>query len=103
MLDLNRAPTQAMAAGGIRRWKDGRNMPDVHAVLFHYGANDPYIPTEQIDAVEGAFAGRSDVVLHRYDAGHAFSNWDAPSMYDEKASNEAWARTISFLTEHLQR
>jgi len=23
--------------GGILRWKDGRNMPDVHAVLFEYG------------------------------------------------------------------
>jgi hypothetical protein len=26
--------------GGIHRWKDGRNMPDVHAVLFEY-ANVP--------------------------------------------------------------
>jgi hypothetical protein len=25
-----------MAMGGILRWKDGRNMPDVHASLFHY-------------------------------------------------------------------
>jgi hypothetical protein len=23
--------------GGILRWKDGRNMPDVHATLFEYG------------------------------------------------------------------
>jgi len=37
ILDLNRPPTQAMAVGGIRRWKDGRNMPDVHAVLYSYG------------------------------------------------------------------
>jgi len=26
-----------MAMGGILRWKDGRNMPDVHASLFEYG------------------------------------------------------------------
>jgi hypothetical protein len=26
-----------MAMGGIRHWKDGRNMPDVHAVLYYYG------------------------------------------------------------------
>ena len=26
-----------MSMGGIFRWKDGRNMPDVHAVLFQYG------------------------------------------------------------------
>ena len=37
MLGKNEAPKQAMAAGGIRLWKDGRNMPDVHAVLYYYG------------------------------------------------------------------
>jgi predicted dehydrogenase len=37
VLGLNQAPTEAMAMGGIRRWKDGRNMPDVHATLFKYG------------------------------------------------------------------
>ena len=37
MLDLNRPPTQVMAVGGIRRWNDGRNMPDVHAVQYYYG------------------------------------------------------------------
>ncbi len=37
MLGLNEAPRQAFAVGGIRRWKDGRNMPDVHAVLYYYG------------------------------------------------------------------
>ena len=25
-----------MAMGGIVRWKDGRNMPDVHASIFEY-------------------------------------------------------------------
>jgi predicted dehydrogenase len=37
MLDIEAPPTRAMSVGGIRRWKDGRNMPDVHAVLFDYG------------------------------------------------------------------
>jgi carboxymethylenebutenolidase len=72
-------------------------------VLFHYGARDPYIPTEQIDDVEQALAGRPDVVLHRYDAGHAFSNWDAPTFYDEPAARTAWDRTRGFLDEHLRR
>lgn len=71
-------------------------------IMFHYGDRDPFIPSEQIDAVEAALGSRPNVTIHRYDAGHAFSNWDAPSMYDERASNEAWGRTIAFLTEHLQ-
>jgi predicted dehydrogenase len=37
MTGMNQAPTQAMAVGGIRRWKDGRNMPDVHLVQYYYG------------------------------------------------------------------
>lgn len=34
--DINAPPTRVMALGDIRRWPDGRNMPDVHAVLFDY-------------------------------------------------------------------
>ena len=37
VLNWNEAPKRAMATGGILRWKDGRNMPDVHASLFEYG------------------------------------------------------------------
>ena len=71
-------------------------------VLFHYGDRDPYIPTESIDEVERAIAGRPGMRLERYDAGHAFSNWDAPSMYDESAAELAWTTTTGFLAEHLR-
>jgi predicted dehydrogenase len=37
MTGLNEAPKQALAVGAIRRWKDGRNMPDVHVTSFYYG------------------------------------------------------------------
>jgi len=36
MLDLNEAPRQAFAVGGIRHFKDGRNMPDVIATNYYY-------------------------------------------------------------------
>src|SRR6185295_14305729 len=40
---INEAPRRAQATGGILRWKDGRNMPDVHTVLFEYGNVPVYI------------------------------------------------------------
>jgi len=43
MTDMNRPPTQAMSVGGIRRWPDGRNMPDVHAVSYYYGDLPVYL------------------------------------------------------------
>ncbi len=33
---INEAPTRVVAMGGIRRFNDGRNMPDVHTSLFEY-------------------------------------------------------------------
>jgi predicted dehydrogenase len=43
MLGINEPPQRAMAMGGILRWKDGRNMPDVHATLFEYGRVPVYM------------------------------------------------------------
>lgn len=36
VLGINQAPDKASSFGGIYRWKDGRNTPDVHPVLFQY-------------------------------------------------------------------
>jgi carboxymethylenebutenolidase len=70
--------------------------------LFHYGDRDPYISGEQIAEVEAAVAGRAEVTVQHHDAGHAFSNWDAPSMYDERAAARAWRQTLAFLARHLR-
>src|SRR6202171_5538464 len=43
VLGINEPPKRAMAMGGILRWKDGRNMPDVHASLFEYGQVPMYM------------------------------------------------------------
>jgi predicted dehydrogenase len=40
---INQAPTRVTAIGGIRRFNDGRNMPDVHLSLFEYGDVPVYI------------------------------------------------------------
>jgi len=43
VLGWNEPPKRAMAMGGILRWKDGRNMPDVHASLYQYGEIPVYM------------------------------------------------------------
>lgn len=52
--------------------------------------------------MERAVAGKPKARIERYAAGHAFSNWDAPSMYDEAAAEAAWAATLAFFVEHLR-
>jgi len=43
MLGWNDPPRRAMALGDILRFKDGRNMPDVHCTLFDYGRAPVYL------------------------------------------------------------
>ena len=43
MLGINEPPKQAMSMGGILRWKDGRNMPDVQATVYYYGQLPVYM------------------------------------------------------------
>jgi predicted dehydrogenase len=43
MLGWNEPPKRVMSMGGILRFPDGRNMPDVHATLFEYGEVPVYM------------------------------------------------------------
>jgi predicted dehydrogenase len=42
-LGWNEVPRSASAMGGIFRWKDGRDMPDLHTVLFDYHGIPVYV------------------------------------------------------------
>ena len=42
-LGWNEVPRSAMAMGGIFRFKDGRDMPDFHTVLFDYHGIPVYV------------------------------------------------------------
>jgi carboxymethylenebutenolidase len=70
--------------------------------MFHYGREDAFIPPEKIAEVEQTVCERENVSFYLYDAGHAFSNWDAPSMYNQEAADLAWSRTIDFFNSHLR-
>ena len=69
--------------------------------LLHFGATDAYIPGEGVEALAGALAGRTGVVLNVELAGHAFDNHEAAMFWDESAAKAAWAKTMAFLAEHL--
>ena len=43
MMSWNEPPARAMSFGGILRFPDGRNMPDVQATLFEYGKIPVYL------------------------------------------------------------
>ncbi len=43
VLGINEVPKRVSAFGGIYRWKDGRDMPDVQAVLFEYDSVPVYM------------------------------------------------------------
>jgi carboxymethylenebutenolidase len=81
----------------LLHWSDGLECP----TMLHYGNEDPFISAEKIAEVERVIGPRVNLLIHRYDAGHAFSNWDSPSMYNEEAADAAWISTLKFLTEYL--
>jgi predicted dehydrogenase len=43
VMGINEIPKRVSAFGGIYRWKDGRNTPDVHPVLFEYAGVPVYM------------------------------------------------------------
>ena len=65
---------------------------------LHFGGNDPYIPRDQVAAVERASAGLPHVEVHvEEDAGHAFHNRKAPMFYTPEPAARAWRHAEEFL------
>lgn len=69
--------------------------------LFHFGNADAYIPSEGVEVVNAAIAGRGGFVLNVENAGHAFDNHESEMFWNESAAQAAWAKTMAFLAEHL--
>jgi carboxymethylenebutenolidase len=69
--------------------------------LFHFGAQDPYIPLEQSRRVADAAGSRPGwEVAFQPDGGHAFDNWDSAFHQPEPAAR-AWDLTRAFLARTL--
>jgi carboxymethylenebutenolidase len=70
-------------------------------MLFHFGKLDEVIPVTHANEVAAAFAERDDVAVELYDAGHAFSNWDTPTLFQRESAEKAWAKTLEFLKHNV--
>jgi carboxymethylenebutenolidase len=71
-------------------------------VQFEFGGSDPYIPRDQVQAVQDAVAGRPNVEMFvEEDAGHAFHNRTSPRFSQPEPAARAWRRTEDFLARHL--
>jgi carboxymethylenebutenolidase len=93
-LDFNCAV--AYYGGGIGQLVD-RMQPRV-PVMYHFGAEDTYIPPSTIDGIREV---DSTAVVHVYKgAGHGFS-CDDRHGYVAEAAILAEQRTLEFLSEHL--
>jgi carboxymethylenebutenolidase len=67
-------------------------------VLFHFGGADNYLPAEQAQRIEAAFADHPSAEFHSQPgAGHAFDNFRAPIFYNQQAADAAWPLTQTFL------
>lgn len=82
------------------------DLDDLHTIecptLLHFGADDPYIPTEAVESVKQAVADNHHVVVDVHaDAGHAFDNHFAPHFSQPKAAATAWTQTGTFLFSHI--
>lgn len=67
--------------------------------LGHFAENDPYEPSEAVQALEDNLraAGRP-YTFHTYPGtGHWFFEADRPEAYDPAAAQLAWERTLAFL------
>lgn len=82
--------------GQIHEFRD--ETPSIPAMM-HFGARDPLIPPDHVDAIRAA---QPDVPVFDYPAGHGF-NCDQRADYDPDSSGTARARTLAFFTEQLAR
>lgn len=73
-------------------------------ILGHFGTEDGFAPTEQVDDLEAKLAASAaEVEIRRYEGkGHAFFNdEDHLGTYDAEAAQQAWDATIAFLKAKL--
>ena len=76
-------------------------------LLGHWSLDDAYFPIQQVEGLEQKLKqANAKYEFYRYNAKHAFANEtlkdpSAPIAYNEAAAETAWARTMTFLKQHI--
>jgi len=109
--ELPIAAAASYYGGGVAVGAPGNEAPPTIArtskitgrIACFFGADDPYIPAEQAEAVQKALtdaAVRSEVVIYP-GVGHGF-NCDERGDYNQAAAGDAWLRTTTLFREELR-
>ena len=69
--------------------------------LFHFGADDAYIPAEGVEALAAAIDGRPASCSTSRPPATPSTTTSREMFYDEAAAKAAWSKTMAFLAEHL--
>ena len=84
------------ALGGLLHLADRVTAPSLH----HFGTADAYVDAETQRAIRLAVTVHGARFETYEGAGHAFDN-PAPQFHHAVASEQAWATTVRFLSQHL--
>lgn len=70
--------------------------------LGHFATRDTWCTLDAVAQLESIMlAAGQQPEIHRYEAEHAFFNKLRPTVYDPKAAELSWERTLSFLNQYL--
>jgi carboxymethylenebutenolidase len=72
--------------------------------MGHFGDLDKGIPVEDVELLRAAMDKDCTVehVIYRYaDADHGFHCNDRTAVYNKQAAEQAWDRTLDWLTAHV--
>jgi len=64
-------------------------------IQAHFAMHDDWATVAGAETIKAAV--KVPMELHVYDAQHAFCNDRRPDVYDERAANQAWERTLAFI------
>ena len=71
-------------------------------ILAHFAKRDDWATAAGAEAIKKEVeAAGGSMILHVYDADHAFMNDTRPDVYSAENAKLAWERTITFLHQHL--